>query len=170
MLRVSEATLTAVAVPPRTSPAFPFDAAAFRWEGVPERDYKPSALEERGMQWQGLTRHTLVDHRERPTTFDLRYFEIAPGGFSSLEKHEHAHVVVVLRGAGRALVGDEVVELAPHDALLVPPLAPHRWVNAGDGPFGFLCPVDGERDRPQPVDDAEWEALRADPATAPFAF
>ncbi len=159
-----------MSTPARTTVALRFDAAAFRWEGVGERDYKPSALQERGMQWQGITRHALADHRELPIGFDLRYFEIAPGGFSSLEKHEHAHLVVVLRGAGRALVGDEVVDLAPHDALYVPPLRPHRWVNAGDGPFGFLCPVDGERDRPQPVDDAEWEALRADPATAPFAF
>ncbi len=159
-----------MAAPARTAVLFPFDAARFRWQGVPERDYKPSALSERGMQWQGLTRHVLVDHRDAPVGFDLRYFEIAPGGFSSLEKHEHPHVVVVLRGAGRALVGGDVVDLAPHDLLHVPPLAPHRWVNAGDEPFGFLCPVDGERDRPRPVDDAEWEALRADPVTAPFAF
>ena len=43
-------------------------------------------------------------------------------------------------------------------------------MNAGDEPWGFLCTVDAERDRPQPLDDAEWEALKADPATAPFVF
>jgi hypothetical protein len=48
--------------------------------------------------------------------------------------------------------------------------AAHRWVNAGEEPRGFLCTVEAERDRPQPVDDAEWEALKADPATAPFIF
>jgi hypothetical protein len=42
-------------------------------------------------------------------------------------------------------------------------------VNAGDEPFGFLCSVDGERDRPAPLSDEEWEALRANPLTAPFA-
>jgi quercetin dioxygenase-like cupin family protein len=80
------------------------------------------------------------------------------------------HVVVVVRGRGRALVGDRVVELAPIDLVRTPPLAPHRWLNAGDEPFGFLCAVDAERDRPQPLADAEWEALRADPATAPLVF
>jgi hypothetical protein len=30
--------------------------------------------------------------------------------------------------------------------------------------------VQTERDTPQPLDDAEWEALLADPRTAPFAF
>jgi nucleoside-diphosphate-sugar epimerase len=65
--------------------------------------------------------------------------------------------------------GDEVVELDPLDMVQTPPFAPHRWVNAGDEPFGFICTVERERDRPQPLDDAEWEALLANPLTAPFA-
>ena len=102
--------------------------------------------------------------------FELRYFEIAPGGFSSLEKHEHVQVVVAARGRGRALIGTDVVDLAPMDVVETPPWAPHRWVTVGDAPFGFLCTVHAERDRPQPLDDAEWEALLGDPRTAPFAF
>ena len=27
----------------------------------------------------------------------------------------------------------------------------HQFVNAGDTPFGFLCIVDAQRDRPQPA-------------------
>ena len=73
-----------------------------------------------------------------------------------------------MRGRGRALVGRDVVELAPLDIVQTPPVAPHRWVNAGEEPFGFLCTVDAERDPPRPVSDAEWEALAADPRTAPF--
>jgi quercetin dioxygenase-like cupin family protein len=68
------------------------------------------------------------------------------------------------------LVGDRVVELGPMEVLEIPPSAAHRWVNAGEEPWGFLCTVEAERDRPQPVGDAEWEALKADPATAPFIF
>ena len=116
------------------------------------------------MAWQGVSRHTLVR-----ASFEVRYFEIAPGGFSSLEKHAHVHVVFAARGHGRALIGDEVVELDPLDLVQTPPFAPHRWVNAGDEPFGFICTVERERDRPQPLDDAEWEALLANPLTAPFA-
>jgi quercetin dioxygenase-like cupin family protein len=142
-----------------------FDPAAFRWEGVEPRAYKDAPGGARGMAWRGISRQTLARG-----AFELRYFEIAPGGFSSLEKHEHVQVVVAARGRGRALIGREVVELAPFDVVETPPLAPHRWVNAGDEPFGFLCTVEGERDAPQPLDDAEWEALRADPNTAPFVF
>lgn len=150
--------------PPRVA----LDAAALRWQDVDPEPYKPRGDEARGMGWRGVTRRTLVRAPEAGVAFELRYFEIAPGGFSSLEKHRHVHVVVAMRGRGRALVGDAVVELAPMDLVQTPPLAPHRWVGTGDEPFGFLCTVDGERDRPQPLDDAEWEALRADPRTAPF--
>ena len=148
----------------------PFDSRTFRWQGVEERAYKDSEGTQRGMGWRGLTRHTLVPGGSVATGFEQRYFELEPGGYSSLEKHEHAHVVVTLRGRGRVLVGDRVVETCAHEVLEVPPWAAHRWVNAGDEPWGFLCTVDTERDRPQPLDDAEWAALKADPATAPFAF
>ncbi len=142
-----------------------FDPAAFRWEGVEPRAYKDDPGSARGMAWRGVSRHTLA--RE---PFELRYFEIAPGGFSSLEKHAHVQVVVAARGHGRALIGDDVIELAPMDVVETPPWAPHRWVTVGDAPFGFLCTVQTERDTPQPLDDTEWDALLRDPRTAPFVF
>ena len=129
------------------------------------RPYKDDPGSARGMAWRGISRHTLVRG-----AIEIRYFEIAPGGFSSLEKHAHEHAVFAVRGRGRALVGDQVVEPAPLDLVQTTPWLPHRWVNEGDEPFGFLCTVEGERDRPQPLDDAEWEALLGDPRTAPFAF
>jgi hypothetical protein len=30
--------------------------------------------------------------------------------------------------------------------------------------------VDADRDPPQPLDDAEWETLRANPVTEPYVF
>jgi quercetin dioxygenase-like cupin family protein len=122
------------------------------------------------MAWKGVTRRTLARPSDLPAGFEVRYFELEAGGYSSLERHEHAHFVVALRGAGRALVGTEVIDFGPFDTVHVPPMTPHRWINQGDGPFGFLCTVDRDRDRPQPVSDAEWDQLKADPATAPYVF
>ena len=147
-----------------------FDSAAFRWEGVEEETYKLGTRDERGFGWRGVTRHTLTSPSAAPGAFETRYFEFEPAGYSSLEKHRHVHFIVVLRGYGRALVGDRVHEISPFDALYVPSLAPHRWLNAGAEPFGFLCTVDGERDRPSPLDDEEWDRLRSDPGTAPYVF
>lgn len=145
-----------------------FDPETYRWEGVEQRDYKETESNQRGMGWRGLTRHTLVPGGSVAAGFEQRYFEIEPGGYSSLEKHEHAHVVIALRGRGRALVGRDVVELAPLDVVETPPFAPHRWVNAGEEPFGFLCTVDAGRDRPQPLSADELAALAEDPRTAGF--
>jgi quercetin dioxygenase-like cupin family protein len=148
-----------------------FDPQRFRWQEVASRDYKSAEQgAARGMGFSGVSRHTLARPDELPAGYELRYFEFEPGGYSSLEKHRHSHFVIVLRGMGQALVGHEVVDCRPFDALHVPPLTPHRWVNAAPEPFGFLCPVDRDRDRPQPLTDGEWEALKADPATAPFVF
>jgi quercetin dioxygenase-like cupin family protein len=148
-----------------------FDPAAFRWEGVEERAYKEGSRPERGMAWKGVSRHTLMSSPLAGAGFETRYFEFEPGGYSSLEKHRHVHFVVAIRGAGRALVGDRVHALSPFDAVYVPPLVPHRWLNAGeDEPFGFLCTVDGERDRPGALDEEEWERLRLAPATTAYVF
>jgi quercetin dioxygenase-like cupin family protein len=148
----------------------PFDPSGFRWTGVEERAYKPAAGNERGMGFRGVTRMTLASPASIPSGFELRYFEFERGGYSSLEKHAHVHFVVALRGKGRAVVGAEVVELEPFDAIYVAPLTPHRWLNRGDEPFGFLCTVDADRDRPQPLDDEEWKSLRENPATAQFVY
>jgi quercetin dioxygenase-like cupin family protein len=139
-----------------------FDRESFRWQGIEPRPYKE------GGGFEGVTRYVLADHMS--AGFALRYFELQPAGYSSLEKHRHVHFVIALRGAGKALVGQRVFELEPFDALYVPPMAPHRWINEGDDAFGFLCPVDSERDRPEPLDEDERRALQSDPATAPYAF
>jgi quercetin dioxygenase-like cupin family protein len=154
-----------------SEPRLPFDPQRFRWARVEAKEYKSAAASApRGMAFNDVTRFTLGAPEELPAAYELRYFEFEPGGYSSLEKHRHSHFVIVLRGEGRALVGHRVLDCRPFDAVHVPPLTPHRWINAGSEPFGFLCPVDRDRDRPQPVDDTEWEELKDDPVTAPYVF
>lgn len=163
--------------PERTfTPAVPatgkiaFDPATFTWEGIPPREYKFNTGDQRGMGWQGITRFTFGRPPGMPAQFELRYFELDEGGYSSIEKHQHIHMIMILRGHGKAIIGDAVIDLAPMDVVYVPPATPHRWINAGSEPFGFLCPVDAERDAPAPLSDEEWAALRANPATAPYVF
>jgi mannose-6-phosphate isomerase-like protein (cupin superfamily) len=99
---------------------------------------------------------------------ELRYFEVAPGGWTTLERHDHVHQVVVLRGRGRALVGERVLALGPLDCLRVPPGTWHQLrADAGEA-LGFLCLVDRERDRPQRPGREELAALRRLPEVAAF--
>src|SRR3954451_14272920 len=104
-----------------------FDPGLFRWEGIEPRAYKDEPGAARGMAWRGVSRHTLTRGG-----FEVRYFEIAPGGFSSLEKHAHAHAVFAVRGRGRVLLGGEALDLAPLDLAETAPWEPHRWMSAGE--------------------------------------
>jgi len=116
----------------------------FRWEGIPVQEYKEAAA-----HWCGVTRIPLLGESGEKTAFHLRYFEIAPGGFSSFERHHHEHAVVVLRGRGEVQLGETVHELAAGDLVYVAPDEPHQFRNSAAGePLGFLCIVDAQRDRP----------------------
>ena len=81
-------------------------------------------------------------------------FEIAPGGYSTLEQHEHEHVVIPLRGQGEAQFGCYVYKVQHGDVVYVAPNDPHQFRNPEEStePFGFLCLVNAERDAPQLVD------------------
>lgn len=134
----------------------------FRWDGVDLLAYKA----EGSAPFEGITRQVLFEHDELAS--QLRYFEIEPGGHSTLERHEHVHGVVVLNGRGRCLVGDALHELDRHDLVTVPAMTWHQFRAADDAPLGFLCLVNAERDRPQLPTDDDLERLRRDPAIARF--
>jgi quercetin dioxygenase-like cupin family protein len=130
--------------------------ADYGWDGVEAERYKN---EEGG--WAALTRQVLVGAHGESAPFEVRYFEIAPGGYSSLEKHRHEHVVIALRGQGEVLLGGELHPVGYLDVLYLAPDEPHQLSNTGSEPFGFLCLVSRERDRPRPLDQEELAALLA---------
>jgi quercetin dioxygenase-like cupin family protein len=135
--------------------------APFRWEGIRVAPYKAE-----GTHFAGITRQLLFDGGDG-LSCQLRYFEIEPSGYSSLERHRHAHAIMVVRGPGRALIGGEIAELATNDLVKIPPLTWHQF-RADGTPFGFLCMVDCARDVPERPDVAALTTLRADPAIAEF--
>jgi len=133
-----------------------------RWDDVDVHDYKVAG----SAPFRGVTRQVLFERDE--LACQVRYFEVEPGGHSTLERHEHVHAVVVLHGRGRCLVGTSVLELGPRDLVEVPPMTWHQFRAADDAPLGFLCIVNVERDRPQLPTGADLEALCADPTVASF--
>ncbi len=138
--------------------------APFRWAGIPVTEYKPTPAT--ADDFAGITRQTLFGHAGETLSFEARYFEIAPGGWSSLECHEHAHAVIGLRGVGKALIGDTVQTLGFLDLAYIGANCVHRLVNDGDSPFGFLCIVDAKRDRPRRLRPSDVPDLLAQPALA----
>lgn len=133
----------------------------FGWQDVEVLAYKD------GGPYKGVTRQVLFEGQEALPA-QWRYFEVKPGGHSTLERHEHIHNVLILRGHGQCLVGGEVSDIGEHDLVHVPKLAWHQFRAAPDAPLGFLCLVAAERDRPQLPADADLAELRASPAVAAF--
>jgi quercetin dioxygenase-like cupin family protein len=133
-----------------------------RWREVEVREYKA----EGSAPFRDVTRQVLFE--DPALASQLRYFEVAAGGHTTLERHEHAHAVVVHRGEGQCLVGDQLYALAEGDLVHVPALTWHQFRAAANRPLGFLCMVNAERDRPQLPTAADLAQLRRDPKIAAF--
>lgn len=135
-------------------------AQDYRWQDVPLKEYKTD-----GTGFRDITRQTLLGENvdEGRLNFITRYFEVQPGGYSSLEHHEHPHVVIVIRGRGEVILQDRVEAIGLHDCVYIASHTVHQFHPTGDEPLGFLCMVDRERDRPLIPDADAVDALRRNP-------
>ena len=133
-----------------------------RWQDVDVLAYK----QEGSAPFRDVTRQVLF--YDPALGCQLRYFEVAPGGHTTLERHEHAHAIVIERGRGRCLVGDRVFPVAAHDLVHVPPLTWHQFRADPKEPLGFLCMVNSTRDRPQLPRDDDLDRMRTIPDIAAF--
>ena len=115
-----------------------------RWQGIPGERYKPS-----GDDWSGIVRQTIIGNHGESARFHLRYFEIAPDGYTSFEMHRHEHVVIGIRGQGLCIAGNKKYRIGYLDTLYIRPGEPHQLKNPFNEPFGFFCLVNARRDKPR---------------------
>jgi mannose-6-phosphate isomerase-like protein (cupin superfamily) len=134
----------------------------YRWHDVELLPYKEDDQE----QFRSISRQVLFSDPQ--LAGELRYFEMAPGGHSTLERHQHMHGVLVFRGRGHCLIGRQVITIESGDLITVPPCTWHQFRATLSEPLGFLCMVDAHRDKPQMPSRADLEELHADPAIAAF--
>ena len=145
-----------------TEPADFRDFRDFRWDAVEHRPYKEDA----SAAFSAISRQVLF---EAPAlACELRYFEMQAGGYSTLERHQHMHGVMVFRGHGHCLLGSTVRAVAPFDLVRIPAWLWHQFRATRGETFGFLCMVNRERDRPQLPTEADLAALRANAEVAAF--
>lgn len=137
-------------------------APGFAWQAIERLPYK----EAEAAPFKAISRQTLFS--DSRLLGELRYFEIKPGGFSTLERHAHMHGVMILRGGGRCLIGAAVHALSPRDLVTIEPWTWHQFRAGQEEPLGFLCLVNSERDKPQLPNAEDLALLRANPAVARF--
>ncbi len=121
----------------------------FRWEQAELEPYKLATHE--GGEFRGASRQVLVGKLGERVGFHLRYFELEPGGFTSLERHRHCHVVIAVTGRGRVRIAKRDYRIAPLDTIYIGPDQPHQLAAVGQRKFGFFCIVDASRDKPRPM-------------------
>jgi quercetin dioxygenase-like cupin family protein len=134
----------------------------FHWQGVDTLAYK----QEGSAPFKDITRQILFE--DASLGCQLRYFEMQAGGYSTLERHEHVHAVMILRGHGHCLVGNEVRPVKPRDLVSIAPLTWHQFRASADEPMGFLCMVNAQRDKPQLPTAEQLDGLRRDSKVAAF--
>lgn len=134
----------------------------YHWRDVAVLQYKA----EGNAPFRAVTRQVLFE--DPALACQWRYFEVQPGGYSTLERHQHVHAVMILRGRGRCLVGDQLYDLDTHDLVTVPPMTWHQFRATTAEPLGFLCLVNRERDRPILPSEADLQSLRQSPEIAAF--
>jgi quercetin dioxygenase-like cupin family protein len=147
-----------------TEGSAPFRPAqpGFRWDAVAHMPYKQDG----SAPFKDISRQVLF--HEHDLNCELRYFEMDAGGYSTLERHEHAHAVMILRGSGLCLVGEDVRAIKQFDLVSIPAWTWHQFRATKGEPFGFLCMVNVQRDRPQLPTEEDLAGLRAIPVVARF--
>ncbi len=117
----------------------------YHWDGVEKKDYKTDTT-----NFKDISRYSLLG--EGPDDHELnmqtRYFEVQPGGYSSLEYHRHPHSVMIVRGSGSVILNNTVTEIKMLDMVYISPETVHQFHADNDEPLGFLCVVDRYRDKP----------------------
>lgn len=88
-----------------------------------------------------ITIRWLISDRDGAVNFQMRLFEVAPGGGTPLHEHPWEHEIFVLRGSGKVLLERGEKPIEEGFFLYIPAGTMHSFVNAGTETFQFLCMV-----------------------------
>jgi mannose-6-phosphate isomerase-like protein (cupin superfamily) len=77
----------------------------------------------------------------------ILFFEYPPNGTAGGVAHRHPHIstIAITEGQGRFTIGDESVEAAAGDVVVVPANTWHSFVNTGDCALRFVGIEDSAR-------------------------
>lgn len=139
-----------------------FHAEQNRWDGIEPHIYK----ENPGV-FRDVTKQILFDNdNDLPVQF--RYFQVEKGGFSSFEHHAHRHVVMIFKGKGHMLLGNQVCEIHEGDLITIEPWQWHQFKADMGDILGFLCLVNHFRDTPVYPTEVDIAEIRKNPKAAAF--
>ena len=93
---------------------------------------------------EGVTMRMLIGPDDKAPTFNMRLFEVAPGGYTPRHTHDWEHEVYVLAGEGVVLENGRDKPITAGNCIYVPPNEDHQFRNTGSENLKFLCLVPKE--------------------------
>ncbi|MBW2386669.1 MAG: cupin domain-containing protein [Deltaproteobacteria bacterium] len=85
----------------------------------------------------GIRHQTLASRADGLEGLEVWMQTLAPGAATPVHYHECEEVIVVHRGSGHAVIGEETIPFGPNTTLVIPEKVIHQLVN-GDGEEMFL--------------------------------
>ncbi len=106
-------------------------------------EVKPSEVEMEGAM--GVNIRWLIGDKDQPPNFQMRLFEVAPGGHSPFHDHPWEHEVFILEGSGKLKYRQQEHGFEAGYFILVPPGEKHSFINTGDDTLKFLCLIPNKK-------------------------
>ncbi len=83
----------------------------------------------------------LISKKDGAPNFQMRLFDVGPGGRTPLHVHEWEHEVYILEGTGKLACEGEEYSFEKGFYAFVPAGREHSFVNTGEGTLSFICIV-----------------------------
>ncbi len=106
------------------------------------RDVTADPIEQDGVV--GVSMRVMLSESDGAPTFNLRVFDVEPGGNTPRHVHPYEHELFILEGAGEVLLDGAYHPVKPQDAILVPPNHEHQIRNPHDARLRLICLVPQE--------------------------
>lgn len=83
----------------------------------------------------------LIAKADGAQNFEMRMFELQPGGYTPLHTHPHEHEVFIVEGSGVFIFEGTEHPFESEYAIFVPGGKQHCFKNTGDSVLKFLCVI-----------------------------
>jgi len=101
---------------------------------VEAQDVEMDGVEDVKIRW-------LISEADGAPNFQMRLFDVGPGGKTPLHTHDWEHEVFVLSGEGKLIFEGEERGFKEGSAVFVPPGKEHSFINTGGSSLQFICLV-----------------------------
>jgi len=100
-------------------------------------DLKPEVVEMDGARDVGM--RLMLSEADGAPNFNLRVFDVQPGGNTPKHSHPYEHEIFILEGKGEMLLEGEMRKIAGYDTILIPASTEHTIVNNSDSLLRLIC-------------------------------